>query len=147
MSDWVGHCFGCTLVVSCSGWAKRSRCCGSHGFVATVTGQALSLVGDGLVPLTIAFASLQVAGPGALGVVLAANRVPIAVLVLFGGVLGDRWNRRAVMVGADLLRVGTQMVTGLLLITGQAGVVSLVALQALAGEGSRARGPASAPRS
>lgn len=47
-----------------------------------VTGQGLSLLGDGLVPLTITFAALQVAGPGALGLVLAANRVPIALLVL-----------------------------------------------------------------
>ncbi len=63
-------------------------------------GQSLSLFGDGLIPLTIAFAALQVDGPGALGLVLAANRVPIAVLVLVGGALGDRWDRRAVMVGA-----------------------------------------------
>jgi hypothetical protein len=65
-------------------------------------GQATSLFGDSLVPLTIAFAALHVAGPDGLGVVLAANRVPIAVLVLFGGVLGDRWNRRLVMVAASL---------------------------------------------
>ena len=106
-------------------------------------GQALSLVGDGIVPLTIAFAALQVSGPGALGLVLAANRVPIAALVLFGGALGDRWDRRVVMVGADVLRAGTQAVTGLLLITGQAGVVSLVALQALAGVGTAVFTPAS----
>lgn len=108
-----------------------------------VTGQGLSLLGDGLVPLTIAFAALQVAGPGALGLVLAANRVPIAVLVLFGGALGDRWNRRAVMIAADVLRTGTQAATGLLLVTGNAGVASLVALQAAAGVGTAVFTPAS----
>lgn len=102
----------------------------------------MSLLGDGLVPLTIAFAALQVAGPGALGLVLAANRVPIAVLVLFGGVLGDRWNRRTIMIGADVLRCATQAVTGLLLVTGHATVAALVALQALAGVGTALFTPA-----
>lgn len=67
-------------------------------------GQAASAFGDSLVPLTIAFAALEVAGPGGLGLVLAANRLPVAVLVLVGGALGDRWPRRALMVGADVLR-------------------------------------------
>lgn len=99
-------------------------------------GQILSLLGDGLVPLTLAFAALEVGGAGALGLVLAANRVPIAVLVLFGGALGDRWNRRAVMVGADVLRALTQATAGVLLVTGQAGVAALVITQALAGVGT-----------
>lgn len=99
-------------------------------------GQTLSLIGDGLVPLTIAFAALEVGGPGALGLVLAANRIPIALLVLFGGVLGDRWNRRVVMISADVLRCATQLTTGLLLLSGQANVLALVALQGLAGAGT-----------
>lgn len=99
-------------------------------------GQTLSLIGDGLVPLTIAFAALEVAGPGALGLVLAANRVPIALFVLFGGVLGDRWNRSTVMVGADVLRCATQAATGLLLLSGQASVLALVLLQGIAGVGT-----------
>jgi MFS family permease len=99
------------------------------------TGQTLSTFGDSLVPLTIAFAALQVGGPHALGLVLAANRVPIALLVLFGGALGDRWDRRWVMITADVLRCATQAVAGALLVTGGAGLWSLVVLQALAGVG------------
>lgn len=105
-------------------------------------GQATSLFGDSLVPLTIAFAALHVAGPGGLGVVLAANRAPIAALVLFGGALGDRWPRRAVMVSADVLRCGVQAATGVLLVTGHAGLAVLVVLQALAGAGTAAFVPA-----
>jgi predicted MFS family arabinose efflux permease len=105
-------------------------------------GQATSLFGDSLVPLTIAFAALHVAGPGGLGVVLAANRVPIAALVLFGGALGDRWNRKLVMVAADVLRGAVQAATGVLLVTGHAGLVSLLVLQALAGIGTAAFVPA-----
>lgn len=100
------------------------------------TGQVLSTFGDSLVPLTIAFAALQVGGPAALGLVLAANRVPIAVLVLFGGALGDRWDRRRVMIGADVLQCGAQAAAGVLLVCGVADVAHLVVLQALAGVGT-----------
>lgn len=105
-------------------------------------GQSCSLFGDSLVPLTIAFAALHVAGPGGLGMVLAANRIPIAVLVLFGGTLGDRWDRRTMMVVADVLRCAVQAVSGVLLVTGHAALVSLVVLQALAGAGTAVFVPA-----
>ncbi|WP_052850165.1 MFS transporter [Streptomyces avicenniae] len=105
-------------------------------------GQGISLFGDSLVPLTIAFAALEVAGPAGLGVVLAANRIPVAVLVLAGGALGDRWPRRGLMVGADVLRCVVQAASGLLLITGHAGLVALVVLQALAGVGTAVFVPA-----
>ncbi|MFC7342046.1 MFS transporter [Saccharopolyspora griseoalba] len=105
-------------------------------------GQALSTFGDSLIPLTIAFAALHLEGPGLLGLTLAANRVPIAALVLFGGALGDRWNRRWVMLGADLLRCGTQLTTGLLLVFGAAQAWHLVLLQGLAGVGTAAFVPA-----
>ncbi|WAL68828.1 MFS transporter [Amycolatopsis cynarae] len=75
---------------------------------------------------------------------LAANRVPIAVLVLFGGALGDRRDRRAVMVGTDVLRLLVQAATGVLLVTGHAGLVSLLVLQALAGAGTALFVPAAA---
>lgn len=114
----------------------------SARFRRYLIGQGASLFGDSLVPLTIAIAALHVAGPGGLGVVLAANRVPIAVLVLAGGVLGDRLPRRWLMVGADVLRCAVQAVSGLLLVSGHAGLASLVVLQALAGVGTAVFVPA-----
>lgn len=98
--------------------------------------QTASLFGDSLVPLTIAFAALHIAGPGGLGVVLAANRIPVAILVLAGGVLGDRWSRRTVMMMADLLRCAAQAASGILLLTDHGGLAALAALQALAGVGA-----------
>jgi predicted MFS family arabinose efflux permease len=105
-------------------------------------GQAASLFGDSLVMMPIAFAALEVAGPGGLGVVLAANRIPVAVLVLVGGALADRWPRRMLMVGADVLRCAVQAATGLLLVTGHAGLLGLVVLQALSGVGTAVFVPA-----
>src|SRR5205085_3001826 len=61
-------------------------------------GSSLSLLGDRLVPVALAFATLDLTGSAAdLGLVLAAAWIPQIVLVLFGGVLGDRVSRRAVM--------------------------------------------------
>lgn len=114
----------------------------NSGFRRYFVGQSCSLFGDSLVPLTIAFAALHVAGAGGLGVVLAANRVPIAVLVLLGGSLGDRWNRRTVMVAADVLRSVAQATSGVLLVSGHAGLISLVLLQAAAGVGTAVFVPA-----
>lgn len=105
-------------------------------------GQTASLFGDSLAPLTIAFAALHIAGPGGLGVVLAANRIPVAVLVLAGGALGDRWSRRTVMMAADLLRCAAQAASGVLLVTDHGGLVALAVLQALAGVGTAMFAPA-----
>ena len=50
-----------------------------------------------------------------------------------GGVWADRLPRRAVMITADLVRVGTQATTAMLLLGGVAEVWELALLQALAG--------------
>ena len=44
----------------------------------------------------------------AIGIVLAARRLPLVACLLLGGVVADRVSRRAVMVGADLSRLVTQ---------------------------------------
>lgn len=114
-----------------------------RGFRRFFAGQVLSTFGDSLVPLTIAFAVLELTGSAAdLGLILLANRVPVAVLVLVGGAVGDRWDRRRVMVVADVLRCAAQATSGLLLVTGTSGVGALVALQAIAGVGTAVFTPA-----
>jgi MFS family permease len=97
-------------------------------------GQGLSQFGDGLVGVALAFGVLSVTrSVTALGVVLLASRLPVVVFTLVGGVLADRWSRRAVMLGCDLIRVLTQALTAVLLLSGQARVWHLVVLQAAAG--------------
>ena len=59
------------------------------------TAQASSFVGDGMVPVALAFAVLEVTGSATdLGLVLAARWVPLVALLLAGGVLADRVSRR-----------------------------------------------------
>lgn len=60
---------------------------------------------------------------------------PVA-LVLFGGVVGDRFRRRSVMIGADLLRFAAQAFLALQLISGNAEFWQILAVQLLHGAGS-----------
>jgi hypothetical protein len=97
-------------------------------------GQATSLLGDGMVPVALAFAVLDLTGdPVDLGLVLAAWTVPLVVLLLAGGVFADRRSRRATMLGADLTRAASQGLAAMLLITGSAHVWELAVLQAAHG--------------
>jgi hypothetical protein len=54
-------------------------------------GQTLSNLGSALVPIALAFAVLDLTGSATdLGLVLLASRLPQVLLVLAGGVVGDR---------------------------------------------------------
>jgi MFS family permease len=98
---------------------------------------AVSWLGDRMVGVALAFAVLSLTdSPAALGLVLAARTVPLVLLMPAGGVFADRLSRRAVMIAADLVRLGTQGATAALLIAGVAEVWMLAALAALGGAAS-----------
>ena len=97
-------------------------------------GQSVSLVGDGMLTVALAFAVLDLTGSVSdFGFALAASRAPLVVAVLVGGVVADRLPRRAVMVGADLVRLGALAVSAALLIAGDARLWELLVLQAIFG--------------
>jgi hypothetical protein len=107
------------------------------------TGQVVSQLGDSITPVALAFAILDLTGRAAdLGYVFAARSVPLVAFLLIGGVFADRLPRRAVMVAADLVRLGTQGATAVLLISGHAQIWQIVALQALHGMASAFFNPA-----
>lgn len=110
-----------------------------------VFGAALvSLLGDGMVPVALSFAVLDLTGSATdLGVVLAARSVALVGSLLIGGVVADRVSRRTVMVGADLVRLVGQGATGVLLVTGRASVAELVVSQACLGAATGFFNPAS----
>jgi predicted MFS family arabinose efflux permease len=108
------------------------------------TGQAISLLGDGMVGVALAFAVLDLTGSiSDLGLVFAARTIPLVVFLLVGGVFADRLPRRAVMVTADLVRLATQGVIAVLLISGQATIWQLVVTQAVYGTATAFFNPAS----
>jgi MFS family permease len=97
-------------------------------------GRTGSSLGDSLVVVAIPFAVLRIGGGATdLGVVLAAYTLGRAAFVMAGGVWADRLPRRAVMIGADLVRFGTQAATAGLLFAHSLQVWELAVLQATAG--------------
>lgn len=107
-------------------------------------GQATSWLGDGLLPVAISFAVLDLTGSASdLGLVLAVRMLPVILFILVGGVWADRLPRQWVMIGSDVVRGGTQAVLAVLLLTGSAELWHLLVLQALYGAGEAFWRPAS----
>jgi predicted MFS family arabinose efflux permease len=105
-----------------------------RGFRLLFVGQFVSLVGDGMLVVALAFAVLDLTGSVSdLGFALAASRAPLVLAILVGGVVADRLPRRAVMVGADLVRLAALALSASLLIVGGARLWELLVLQAIFG--------------
>jgi MFS family permease len=106
-------------------------------------GQAVSLLGDGMVGVALAFAVLEETGSaGDLGIVLAARTVPLVAFLLVGGVWADRLPRRALMVTTDLIRLAAHGMMAALLIAGEAEVWMIAVLAGIAGAASAFFNPA-----
>ena len=82
-------------------------------------------------------------GASGLGLVLAAQSIPTIVLLLLGGVVGDRWPRRRTMIGADLLRAAVQVILAASLIHGRASLSLMISVSAVVGIGNAFFQPAS----
>jgi MFS family permease len=107
-------------------------------------GQTISLVGDGIGPIAIAFAVLDLTGSASdLGIVLAARSVVITALILVGGVFADRVSPRIAMLRADFTRMLLMGAIAALLISGAAQIWELVVLFALEGAATAFFNPAS----
>jgi MFS family permease len=105
--------------------------------------EAVSVLGDMLVPVALAFAVLNLTGSASdLGAVLLASFVPRILLMVAGGVWGDRLSRRRLMVNSHLLRFVSQGLQGALLVGGHASIATLVALQIVRGAGVAVYRPA-----
>ena len=98
-------------------------------------GQATSTLGDGLVPVAVAFAVIKTLdrGPTALGVVIAAQTIPVVLFALVGGVWADRLPRQMVMLVSDVVRGVVQATLAVLLLSGAAELWHLVLLLAVYG--------------
>ena len=93
-----------------------------------------TLLGNAIAPIAVAFAVLDLThSVSALGIVLAARTIPMVVLMLFGGVIADRFPRHVVLVVANVLGFATQGLAATLLLTGMAEVWHLAAIEAING--------------
>jgi MFS family permease len=103
--------------------------------VARVAGAGfMSVIGDGCNAVAIPFAVLMLTrSPLALGVVLAARLFGLLLSLLVGGVVADRFERRNILVSADLARFCVQAVSAGALISGSGTVGLLSAAQLVHG--------------
>jgi MFS family permease len=108
-------------------------------------GRTISMLGSAMAPVALAFAILNTlhGSPTDIGIVLAARQVAVILLLLLGGVWGDRLQRNHVMVASNAVSGASQAVAGVLLLASHAQLWELAALAALNGASSAFFFPAS----
>jgi MFS family permease len=101
------------------------------------TGMTLSLLGDGVLLVALAWQAYQLSNrPAAMSLIGVALTVPQVVLVLFGGVVSDRLERRKVMLVADAVRGMALALLAWLTLSGSLALWHLVAFAAVYGAAS-----------
>jgi DHA3 family tetracycline resistance protein-like MFS transporter len=101
------------------------------------TGMTISLVGDGIFLIAIAWESYSLwNAPAALSIVGIGMTIPTIAFLLIGGVVSDRRDRRLVMAWADGLRAVAVAVVAALVLMGALRFWELVALVAVYGVGT-----------
>jgi MFS family permease len=119
------------------------RLLGQHQFRLLWTGMSVSLVGDGVFLVALAWQVYAISNaPTALSAVMLAMSVPHVLLLLAGGVVSDRFDRRKVMLAADLLRGVALLALASLSLSGGVRVWSVAALAVAYGAGTAFFGPA-----
>jgi MFS family permease len=104
---------------------------------------SISLLGDGIYFVAIAWQVYELSNaPTALSVVGVAWTLPTVALLLAGGVLTDRFDRRTLMVVSDLVRALAIGVIGALSVTDTLELWHLLVLVAVYGAGDALFGPA-----
>ena len=77
----------------------------NRNFFYLLTGQFVSQIGDKFHYIALSFWVLKTTGSSAkMGAVLAASLIPSLVIGFFSGAFIDRYNRKIIIVGTDLLR-------------------------------------------
>jgi MFS family permease len=119
------------------------RLLGHHQFRLLWTGMTVSLVGDGVFLVALAWQVYAVSNvPTALSAVMLAMSVPHVLLLLVGGIVSDRFDRRRVMLAADLVRGVALVALAVLSLSGGVRIWSVAALAVLYGAGTAFFGPA-----
>jgi MFS family permease len=97
-------------------------------------GQTISFVGDAAFIVALGWRVTDLTGKASsLGFVLAAESLAMLATLLWGGVLADRYPRRPLMIGSDLVRACVMAVFCALDATGHVDLRSILVLAALFG--------------
>ena len=97
--------------------------------------RTISNIGNGIAPIALAFGILDLEGatPTSLSLVLAAQELPMVIVLPLGGVIADRLGRARVIAASDIAISLVVAVMAVLFITGTATVPLLVILSAISG--------------
>lgn len=116
---------------------------GSRNFVLLAAGQAIARGGDGLYVALLAWTAWKISHrPGAVALVSFAATAPAIGATVIGSSLADRFDKRRVMLAADLGRSVLIGATSLLAAGGLLGVWTLAAMAAATGLAGAAFTPA-----
>jgi predicted MFS family arabinose efflux permease len=93
-------------------------------------GSSASVVGDRIVTVALALFVVQLTGSATdVGIVLAAQVVPLMLCLLIGGVIADRLPRHRVVLGTDLVRFALHALLGALILAGGIRLWEVVAIE------------------
>jgi MFS family permease len=114
-----------------------------RNFALLWTGMTVSLIGDGVLLVALAWKVYELSNkPSSMAVVGLAMTIPHVALLLLGGVVSDRFDRRRVMIASDAIRGTAIGVLGLLTVTGHLQLWHIFVLVAVYGAGTAFFGPA-----
>ena len=105
-------------------------------FALLFAGTTVSLFGDGIYVVALAWQVYDLSNvPTALSVVGVAWTLPMLIFLLVGGVLGDRFDRRRLMIAGDAIRAVAIGAIAILALSGQIELWHLIVSAALYGAG------------
>lgn len=104
-------------------------------------GMTVSLIGDGITTIALAWQAYEISNlPTAFSVIGFSMTLPQVVLLLVGGAVSDRFDRRKVMLAADAVRMTAVAVLGLLSLSGHIRIWHMMVIAALYGSERRSSG-------
>jgi len=92
--------------------------------------RAATSLGDRIVFIALALYVTDIGSPSDVGLVLAANALPLVLFVLIGGVWADRLERHRVMVVTDIVRAVLHGLLAVLIFLGPAPIWAIVVIEA-----------------
>ena len=106
------------------------------------SGMTVSLLGDGITTIALAWQAYELSNaPTALAVIGVAQTIPHVLLLLVGGAVSDRFERRKVLIAADTVRMLAVCALGVLAVTGHIQIWHMMVIAACYGAGSAFFGP------
>ena len=126
-------------------WASAARPLRQRNFAWYFGSRFVNTLGTMMANIALTFAVLDITdSAAALGQVLAAHTIPMVLLLLWGGVISDRFPREIVIQVSNVASAITQGLIAFLVLTGNAELWMLIVLSAVHGAVSAISMPAMA---